>query len=97
MRPGTAIRDGSVITVEKAREKFSVLKVIAPHLDDQMRPAFELRDKSQCPLKRDGDCCKCDKFAGVFSEDGTFFALGLYEGFCDSKDKEAIRVEEKGW
>lgn len=85
------------MTEEKARKMFSIFRVHAPTLDDELRPLIQLCDKSECPLKSDGICCKCEKFRGLISEDGTIFAYSTFEGFCDTKDKEGLLIEGKKW
>lgn len=69
------------MTVEQAREKYTVVKVHPPTLDANMRPAFRLLNV-RCSAGKDGECHKCEDFVGAYSEDGTFFAHGTYEGFC---------------
>jgi len=65
-------------------DQFNKFTVVAPTLDDNMRPAFQLQNRSQCPRPdKKGLCGQCEHFAGFKSEDGTVFACGAYEGFCE--------------
>jgi len=69
------------MTIEKAREKFTVVRVYSPTLTKTMSPAFRLLN-AKCLVGKDGECHQCEHFVGAFSEDGTFAAYGSYEGFC---------------
>jgi len=79
-----------LITEEFARQQWNVVEVICPELHmDEMIPKFQLRDPSKCPMGLQGKCGdECTYFMGASSEDGTFSAHGVYNGFCDSKEKE---------
>ena len=85
------------MTEKKARKQFNVLRVMAPHMDKNMRPEIQLQNINECPLKGDGMCCRCERFRGMILPEGTIFAHGVYEGFCDTKDKVALKVERKTW
>ena len=74
------------MTWEEARKKFKTFDVIAPELDNDMRPLIQLRDKSECPAKLDGICVKCKHFLDVYTEGEGIFAHGVYEGFCGFKE-----------
>ena len=83
------------MTVDQMKINYNVFDVVAPSLDNNLRPKIQLQDPSECPLKREkrGFCFECDKFKGLISPDGTVFASGVYEGFCDTKNK-ALTFEE---
>jgi len=74
------------MTIEEAREQFTVTKVHCPTLHE-MSPDFQLLNM-KCPFDKDGHCRACEHFAGVYSEDGVFAAYGAYEGFCDHPKEE---------
>jgi hypothetical protein len=67
--------------IQDARSNYTVVKVHAPHLDDDLRPDIHLLNMP-CPFGRDGHCAKCESFAGLYSPEGTVFAHGSYEGYC---------------
>lgn len=69
------------MTIEEAREKYTVTKVHCPTLDDNLNPDFHLLNM-QCPFGKDGHCMKCEHFAGVHAEDGLLASYRSYEGFC---------------
>ena len=70
--------------VLEAREHYKSVTVHCPHLDKNLRPMPELLNE-KCECGNDGICGACDKFIGYWSEDGTTFAFGSYEGFCNCK------------
>ena len=79
-----------LITKEYAEQTWNKIEVICPDLDTKtMSPIFQLRDSSKCPMKLDGKCGdECTYFMGTSSDDGTYFAHGVYDGYCNSKGKE---------
>jgi len=80
--------DTMTMTLEEARETFTVTKVHCPHLNrETLQPDFQLFNMS-CPFERDGHCAKCPHFVGIYSNDGHFASYGCYEGFCDHPPTE---------
>ena len=76
-------------TIDEAREKYHIIKVHAPQLDDNMRPKFKLLNPNidnECPHDKSGHCSQCHNFMGIHSEEGSIFAHGSYEGFCDKEN-----------
>ena len=71
------------VTLEKAREVCTVVKVHAPTLTDNMSPDFRLINVS-CPFEKDGHCGECPCFMGVdLSEtEGAIFVSPTFDGFC---------------
>lgn len=60
----------------------NMITVIAPHLDDNLRPVFELQDRGSCPRKLDCQCCSdCEHFVCVEAPHG-IFAFMAYTGYC---------------
>ena len=66
------------------------IKVHCPHLDDNMRPAFELLNM-KCPLGEDGKCYMCKQNEGceidLSDTEGTVFSYGSWPGECRGKEK----------
>lgn len=65
-----------------AREKFTVTKVHAPTLKDNLVPDFKLLNM-ECPFDKDGHCSNCEHMTGVYTPEGSVFANYSYEGYCD--------------
>jgi len=74
--------DEEYTALEEARKKYVLVRVHCPNLDKNLNPDFKLINMT-CPFKQDGHCGQCEHLAGVYSEEGTFFSYGSYEGFCD--------------
>jgi len=75
------------ITPEAAEMMWNKLEMICPELDENMKPKFKLRNYDECPMKLKGECNDCTFFIGATSEDGMFHASGVYDGYCDTKNK----------
>ena len=75
------------ITPEAAEMMWNKLEMICPTLDEKMKPKFKLRHSDKCPIEIKGNCNECTYFMGACSEDGMFHASGVYNGYCDTKNK----------
>jgi hypothetical protein len=69
----------------EARKQYNIVEVHAPHLTNEMQPDIELSYGCKCPIEKDGHCIECENFRGLYTEDGTIYAFGTYEGYCDTK------------
>lgn len=74
-------------TLEEARRVYKSIQVSCPTLTDSLQPDFRLVSSEKCEMGNDGHCNECEHFVGACSEDGAFFAHGLYEGFCNPLNK----------
>lgn len=92
----TQMAEDEVKKLEESRSKYRSLAVIAPtcviegeNEEQTMRPDFWLSNPECCPLaaEKKGHCSECVKNMGIYSENGTIFAYGVYEVFCDTKEK----------
>jgi len=84
------------ITPEAAEMMWNKLEMVCPQLGNDMKPKFRLRNSDECPMDIKGDCNECTFFMGALSdEDGTFHAMGVYNGFCDTKKNKAGSVGRK--
>lgn len=76
-----------LITKEYAESVWNKVEVVCPE-DDNLKPKFKLRNIDDCPMKLDGGCSECTFFMVVASEEGSFWAHGVYDGYCDTKNKK---------
>jgi hypothetical protein len=70
------------MTLEEAKEKFTLIQVHAPHLGDDMCPFFELINMP-CPKGNNGKCSNCKSFRGIITDNVMVWADMSFEGFCD--------------
>ncbi|MDX1285978.1 MAG: hypothetical protein R3182_13245 [Draconibacterium sp.] len=79
-----------LVTKEFAEQQWNVVEVVCPELHtNNMLPKFQLRDPNKCPMGLQGKCGdECTYFMGASSDDGTFAAHGVYDGYCNSKGKD---------
>ena len=64
-------------------ENAKVYNCVARHLDENLRPEFQLLDSGQCPNEEQcGRCAKCEYMIDALSEDGTIFSHGVYKLVC---------------
>ena len=73
--------------IREAREKYTLIRVHAPSLDHNLQPEVELLN-TDCPFGKDGKCCACSDFAGLYTPDGSVFAHCSYEGYCSHEKNE---------
>lgn len=65
------------------KENATVYNCVAPHLDENLSPGFNLRNHEECPNKEMcGQCNKCEYFIDALSEDGAIFSYGIYDAVC---------------
>ena len=69
--------------IVEARKQYKSITVHCPHMKN-MQPFPELLNE-KCVNGKNGKCGSCDKFAGLWSEEGRISSYGSYEGFCDCK------------
>lgn len=68
------------------------IEIHAPHLTDNLRPAFELVPGFSCPHNRDGKCLTCPQFVTYHGSEDGVFSFMTFNGYCAkdiNKEKES--------